>query len=86
MEPCGKCRSCLQVLAGDHPDIRVFTHRKKTPSEKSVALNVDEVRTLRNDVQIKPYSSDYKIYIVEHAESMNASAQNALLKSRRNTP
>ena len=86
VEPCGKCRSCLQVLAGDHPDIRVFTHRKKTPSEKSVALNVDEVRALRNDVQIKPYSSDYKIYIVEHAESMNASAQNALLKTLEEPP
>ena len=34
VEPCGKCRSCLQVLAGDHPDIRVFTHRKKTPSQE----------------------------------------------------
>ncbi len=47
VEPCGKCRSCLQVLAGDHPDIRVFTHRKKTPSDETMCRSSRTAATIR---------------------------------------
>ena len=37
--------------------------------EKPNSISVDEIREqLVNDVQIKPYSSKYKIYIVPEAE------------------
>ncbi len=57
--PCGKCRSCLQAESGNHPDIIKITH------EKPGSIGVDDIREqLIGDVQIKPYSSPYKVYIV----------------------
>lgn len=39
-----------------------------------------------NDIDIKPYCSPYKIYIIPDAELMNPSAQNALLKTIEEPP
>lgn len=79
-EPCGKCRSCLQFETANHPDIIRVTH------EKSI-ISVDDIRSqLVNEMQIKPYSSAYKIFIVDEAERMNEQAQNALLKTLEEPP
>ena len=50
--------------------------------EKPNVITIDEIREqIINDVDIKPYCSPYKIYIVANAELMNPQAQNALLKT-----
>ena len=55
--------------------------------EKPNNISVDDIRTqLNNDIVIKPYSSKYKIYIVDEAEKMNQQAQNALLKTIEEPP
>ena len=41
---------------------------------------------INNDIVIKPYSSRYKVYIVDEAEKMNQQAQNALLKTIEEPP
>ena len=80
-KPCGKCRSCRQAESGNHPDIIRITH------EKPNTISVDDIREqLVGDVQIKPYQSKYKIYIVPDAEKMNVQAQNALLKTIEEPP
>jgi DNA polymerase-3 subunit delta' len=86
LEPCGTCRDCLQAKAGSHPDINVVTPAKVPESGKTPVLGVDDVRRFRADVQIKPYQSDWKIYIVPHAERMTPQAQNALLKTLEEPP
>ena len=92
-EPCMKCRSCRQALEHNQPDIIYVTHeetksKKKTDEkEKPTNISVDDIRTqINQDIAIKPYSSKYKIYIVEHAEKMNVQAQNALLKTIEEPP
>ena len=48
---------------------------------------MDDIRTqLNNDIVIKPYSSKYKVYIVDEAQKMNVQAQNALLKTIEEPP
>ena len=80
-EPCMTCHSCKQAASGNHPDIRHLI------PEKPNVIKVDEIRRqIVNDVGIKPYSSDYKIYIIPDAERMNAAAQNALLKTLEEPP
>ncbi len=41
---------------------------------------------VNNDIVIKPYSSRYKIYMIDEAEKMNEQAQNALLKTIEEPP
>lgn len=80
-DSCGMCHSCKQVDSGNQPDIRFVTH------EKPASIGVDDIRLqVNNDVAIKPYSSKYKIYIIDEAEKMTPQAQNALLKTIEEPP
>ena len=80
-EPCMECRSCRQAVNLNQPDIIRVTH------EKPNTISVEDVRTQVNgDIMIKPYSSPYKIYIIEEAEKLNVRAQNALLKTIEEPP
>lgn len=80
-EPCGSCHSCKQAVSGNQPDIIRVTH------EKANTIGVDEIREqLCSDILIRPYSSPYKIYIVDEAEKLTVQAQNALLKTIEEPP
>ena len=80
-EPCMECHSCKQMLSDNHPDVIHVTH------EKPGSIGVDDIRKQINDtIMIKPYSSYYKIYMVDEAEKMTVQAQNALLKTIEEPP
>ena len=80
-EPCMHCQSCLQAQSMNQPDIIRVTH------EKPNTISVEDIRgQLNGDIQIKPYSSPYKIYIVDEAEKLSPQAQNALLKTIEEPP
>ncbi|WP_333647452.1 DNA polymerase III subunit delta' [Lacrimispora sp.] len=80
-EPCMECHACKQVMSGNHPDLIYVTH------EKTGSIGVDDVREQIHDtIMIRPYSSYYKIYIVDEAEKMTVQAQNALLKTIEEPP
>lgn len=81
MEPCMKCHACRQVLSGSHPDLIYVGH------EKPGSIGVDDIRKQINDtIMVRPYSSSYKIYIVDESEKMTVQAQNALLKTIEEPP
>ena len=80
-KPCNQCISCKQALNRNQPDIIYVQH------EKPGNISVDEIRKqVNNDIAIKPYSSERKIYIIDEAEKMNVQAQNALLKTLEEPP
>lgn len=79
--PCMKCRSCVQAISDNNPDIIYIKPDKPT------TLSIDHIReSLVGDVSIKPYSYSHKIYIVEDAQLMNVQAQNAILKTIEEPP
>lgn len=79
--PCNQCRSCKQAINRNHPDIIYVSH------DKPNVISVDNIREQINaDIAIKPYSGNYKIYIVDDAQKMNTQAQNALLKTLEEPP
>jgi DNA polymerase-3 subunit delta' len=80
-EPCNQCHSCKQALSKNQPDIIYVTH------EKPNTISVEDIRSqVNNDVAIKPYSSKYKVYIINEAEKMTVQAQNAILKTLEEPP
>lgn len=80
-EPCQVCSSCKRFLSGNHPDIRYVSH------EKPNSIGIDDIRSqLVEDVEIRPYDSRYKIYIVDEAQKMTPQAQNAFLKTIEEPP
>lgn len=81
VNPCQECHACKQALSDNQPDIIRLTH------EKPNTISVDDIRAqINNDVGIKPYSSPYKVYIINEAEKMTVQAQNAILKTLEEPP
>lgn len=80
IEPCGECLSCIQAEAGSNPDLITLER------EKENSIGVGDIRKMRADVRVKPYSAAHKIYIIPDAEKMTPAAQNALLKTLEEPP
>ena len=81
VEPCGECHSCKQALSHNQPDIIYINH------EKPNTISVEDIRTqINGDIDIKPYSSPRKVYIMNEGEKMTVQAQNALLKTLEEPP
>lgn len=71
--PCGVCPGCRKVLGGIHPDVI-------TIGDDGKDITVAQSRRIRADAYVRPNEAPRKVYIIQNAQTMNASAQNALLK------
>src|SRR5712692_3307923 len=77
-EPCNKCQSCLEMTAGSALDL----------IEIDAASNrgIDEIRDLREKVNLAPALGPYKVYIIDEAHMLTEPAFNALLKTLEEPP
>ncbi|MGH8839786.1 MAG: DNA polymerase III subunit gamma and tau [Jiangellaceae bacterium] len=73
-EPCGTCRSCVELAPNGPGSIDVV--------ELDAATHglVDDARDLREKAHFTPISSRFKIYIIDEAHQLGPGAANALLK------
>ena len=78
--PCLNCPSCKKILGQKSPDVITVTREDKA------TLGVDAIRFLRNDVRVVPNDLDYKIYVIEDADTMTPQAQNAFLLTLEEPP
>lgn len=72
-KPCGICRECQQAQKHTHPDIT-------TVSPDGAVFKVDAVRKIRQEAYVLPNQAQRRVFVLDGAEKMNESAQNALLK------
>lgn len=80
-DACNTCIPCMQLNSGNHPDLCYVV------PEKTSSIGVDDIRLqLNQSIQIKPYSSEKKVYIIENAHKMTEQAQNSLLKTLEEPP
>ena len=77
-EPCNKCSSCLEIIAGSAMDlieIDAASHR-----------GIDEIRELREGVRFAPSKLKYKVFIIDECHQLTKEASNALLKTLEEPP
>ncbi|WP_031508594.1 DNA polymerase III subunit gamma and tau [Streptomyces megasporus] len=73
-EPCGECRSCLDLARNGPGSIDVIE------IDAASHGGVDDARDLREKAFFGPASSRYKIYIIDEAHMVTSAGFNALLK------
>lgn len=81
LDPCGTCPSCLQVMAGTHPDVL----QARKPDDKN-ELTIKVIRDLNIDLGLKPSRGLRKVAIVDDADDLNDEAANAFLKTLEEPP
>ena len=80
LEPCHKCTSCLMMETGNNPDYFEVVSTK-------ASIGVDDIREqVVEKMEIKPYRSHYKIFLIPEADRMTIQAQNALFKTIEDPP
>lgn len=74
--PCGKCNNCINFSSnGDVVEIDAASNN-----------GVDEIRNLREKINLVPSQSKYKIYIIDEVHMLTTQAFNALLKTLEEPP
>lgn len=77
-EPCNKCSSCQEIMAGKSIDLIEIDAASHT--------GVDDVRELIDGIKFAPVRSKYKIFIIDECHQLSKSAANALLKTLEEPP
>ncbi len=77
-EPCNACDACRAITAGQDVDV----------VEIDAASNrgIDEIRSLRQNVAIRPARGRFKVYIIDEVHMLTREAFNALLKTLEEPP
>jgi DNA polymerase-3 subunit delta' len=73
--PCQECIFCQQIKRGIHPDVYYL---KKEEDKKNISI--EQVREMQKLLQMASFLSSYKIALIEDAQDLSESAQNAILK------
>jgi DNA polymerase III subunit gamma/tau len=77
-EPCNECLSCREITAGRSPDVIEIDAASNT--------GVDNIRDLRETVNLLGSGGRYKVYIVDEIHMLSTQAFNALLKTLEEPP
>lgn len=77
-EPCNQCPNCQRITAGTSMDVL----------EIDAASNrgIDEIRDLREKINLSPVEGSYKVYIIDEVHMLTSEAFNALLKTLEEPP
>jgi DNA polymerase III subunit gamma/tau len=76
--PCNECDICRSVSSGDDVDVLEI--------DGASNRGIDEIRQLRQNVNIRPSRSRFKVYIIDEVHMLTREAFNALLKTLEEPP
>ena len=76
--PCNECEICRDISAGDDIDVLEI--------DGASNRGIDEIRQLRQNVNVRPSRARYKVYIIDEVHMLTREAFNALLKTLEEPP
>jgi DNA polymerase-3 subunit delta' len=76
---CDTCSSCIKINKSSHPDVFFIT-------DTDGQIRVDVIRGLEESLSLKSFEGQWKVAIIDEAETLNQSAANAFLKTLEEPP
>jgi DNA polymerase III subunit gamma/tau len=76
--PCNACEICRSISTGDDVDVLEI--------DGASNRGIDEIRQLRQNVNVRPSRTRFKIYIIDEVHMLTREAFNALLKTLEEPP
>jgi len=73
--PCQVCRNCQDIQRGVYPDFILIE-----PNSSGKEIQISQIRDVIGKLSLRPYSSNFKIAILDRAHLMTKEAQNCFLK------
>jgi DNA polymerase III subunit delta' len=86
---CGECQTCSRIAAGTHPDVEFWSverQERESGSSKSAALSIETVRRIAATTSLRPVEGAHRFIIVDDADTLGDTAQQALLKTLEDLP
>lgn len=80
-EACGRCRSCLLLDAGTHPDLVTLSFGLRKDGVQRSDIVVDQIRDLSARLAMASQFGGWQVACIDPADAMNTAAANALLKT-----
>lgn len=80
-EACGRCRSCLLLDAGTHPDLVMLGLGLRKDGGQRSDIVVDQIRDLSARLAMASQFGGWQVACIDPADAMNTAAANALLKT-----
>lgn len=78
---CGNCLSCRKIKKGIFPDLKYITLLEDEKGKFKTQISVEQIREdVLKVAELPPFEGKKTIFIIEPAEALNPSSQNALLK------
>ncbi len=76
--PCNKCKNCIAITSGTSLDV--------VEIDGASNRGIDEIRALKDSINLKPAQSRYKVYIIDEVHMLTQEAFSALLKTLEEPP
>jgi DNA polymerase-3 subunit delta' len=80
LDSCDRCASCLKIEKDQHPDVHFLS------TETVDSIKIEYIRQLQKEINLKPYTGEKKVFIIDDAHNLTAEAANALLKTLEEPP
>lgn len=78
-DSCNDCIACKTMSLGTNPDFHII-------EPDGLFIGIEKIRTLQENILVKPMYSSRKIYLIRNADKMTVAAQNCLLKTLEEPP
>ena len=78
VNPCGRCTSCVEILAGNSQDVIEIDGASNN--------SVEDIRDLRDGVRYLPVHARFRVYVIDEVHMLSKGAFNALLKTLEEPP